>query len=323
MAFSTDLSLCELCPRRCRADRRHNDSSTVSAGFCGAPATPRVARAQLHFWEEPCISGPGAYADSTLPVGQVSPGTKGSGTVFFSHCNLGCCFCQNHEISAGGFGKNVTVDRLAGIFLELQEQGAFNLNLVTATPYLPFVIQALERIKGQLRIPVVYNTGGYELPDALDALAPYVDIWLTDLKFYDAKLAAQLCGAADYFPVAIAAAKKMVQLTGAPRFGNDGLLQRGVIVRHLALPGHREDSKAVLDHLAAELAPHSFLLSLMSQYTPCYKAKEMPPLHRRISSFEYNEVIRHALTLGLDTGYMQQRSSAREEYTPPFDLSGV
>ncbi len=151
----------------------------------------------------------------------------------------------------------------------------------------------------------------------------YVDIWLTDLKFYDSALSQQLCGAADYFAVASAAAAKMTELTGAPVFGADGLLQRGVIVRHLALPGYRADSKAVLDWLATALPPHSFLLSLMSQYTPCYKAKEMPPLHRRISSFEYNDVVQHALTLGLDTGYMQQRSSAKEEYTPPFDLSGV
>jgi putative pyruvate formate lyase activating enzyme len=305
------------------ADRRANAEGKPRTGFCGAPAAPRVARAELHFWEEPCISGAGAYADSTLPVGCVPEGTRGSGTVFFSHCNLGCCFCQNHDISAGGYGKTIMAERLAEIFLELQAKGAYNLNLVTATPYLPYVLDALEQIRDKLTIPVVYNTGGYERPEALDALAPYVDIWLTDLKFYDKSLSQQLCGAADYFDVASAAAEKMIRLAGAPVFGADGLLQRGVIVRHLALPGCREDSKAVLNWLAAKLPPHSFLLSLMSQYTPCYKALEMPPLHRRISSFEYNDVVQHALALGLDTGYMQQRSSAKEEYTPPFDLSGV
>ncbi|MBQ8610883.1 MAG: radical SAM protein [Oscillospiraceae bacterium] len=323
MAFLMDMIHCELCPRRCRANRTLNTEGMIKHGFCGAPAAVRIARAGLHFWEEPCISGPGAYADSTLPVGQVPAGTRGSGTVFFSHCNLGCCFCQNHKISAGGFGKNISVEHLAEIFLQLQEQGAYNLNLVTAAPYLPFVIQALEDVRGKLHIPVVYNTGGYELPEALDALAPYVDIWLTDLKFCDPSLAKELCGAADYFPIALAAAKKMVQLCGAPQYTADGLLRRGVIIRHLALPGHREDSKAVLNALAEHFDPHSFILSLMSQYTPCYKAKEIPPLHRRISSFEYNAVVAHALSLGLDTGYMQQRSSAKEEYTPPFDLSGV
>ena len=323
MAFSLDMTRCELCPRRCGADRCANNETGPRTGFCGAPAAPRVARAELHFWEEPCISGAGAYADAPLPVGCVPEGTRGSGTVFFSHCNLGCCFCQNHDISAGGYGKTITVQRLADIFLELQAKGAYNLNLVTATPYLPFVLAALEQVRGRLTIPVVYNTGGYERPEALDALAPYVDIWLTDLKFFDPALSQQLCGAADYFAVALAAAKKMVGLTGSPVFGADGLLRRGVIIRHLALPGYREDSKHILDRLAAELPPHSFLLSLMSQYTPCYKAREMPPLHRRISSFEYNSVVQYALALGLDTGYMQQRSSAKEEYTPPFDLSGV
>lgn len=323
MAFSMDLAHCELCPRRCMADRSVNSSVDKTTGFCGAPSVPRIARAGLHFWEEPCISGAGAYADAALPVGCVPKDTRGSGTVFFSHCNLGCCFCQNHDISAGGHGKNITVDRLAAIFLELQDQGAYNLNLVTATPYLPLVLEALEAVRSKLAIPVVYNTGGYERPEALNALAPYVDIWLTDLKFFDPALSLKLCGAADYFTVASAAARQMIELTGAPSFDENGMLRRGVIVRHLALPGNRADSKAVLDWLAAALPPHSFLLSLMSQYTPCYKAKTMPPLHRRISSFEYNDVVQHALTLGLNTGYMQQRSSAKEEYTPPFDLSGV
>lgn len=322
MAFSMDITRCELCPRRCHADRRNN-GNPHRQGFCKAPDTVRIARAGLHFWEEPCISGPGAYADNIAAVGQVPPGTRGSGTVFFSHCNLGCCFCQNHEISADGFGKNITVERLAEIFLQLQEQGAYNLNLVTATPYLPFIIQTLSIIKNDLRIPVVYNTGGYERPEALDALAPYVDIWLTDLKFYDADLAARLCCAADYYPVALAAARKMVQLSGAPQYDENGLLKKGTIIRHLALPGQKKDSERILNALAAEFSPHSFILSLMSQYTPCYKAKEMPPLHRRISSFEYNAIVDHAIALGLDTGYMQQRSSAKEEYTPPFDLSGV
>ncbi len=311
MSFSFSLTRCELCPRRCGADRTRNPGGGSGQGFCRAPAAPRLARAALHHWEEPCLSG--SAADPA----------HGSGTVFFSHCNLGCCFCQNHAISDGGFGQNITVERLAEIFLQLQAQGAYNLNLVTATPYLPFVVQALQAVRGQLHIPVVYNTGGYERPEAVQALAPYVDIWLTDLKFYDGALAARLCGAGDYFAAAAAAAQQMVRQTGAPVFGADGLLRRGVIVRQLVLPGQRADSCAVLDWLANELPRGSFLLSLMSQYTPAHRACAMPGLNRRVSTFEYKQVVQHALDLGLDAGYMQERSSAKEEYTPPFDLQGV
>ncbi len=311
MAFELDYTRCRLCPRQCGANRSANSGGVPGTGFCNAPAAPRIARAALHHWEEPCLSGDAA--DSA----------HGSGTVFFSHCNLGCCFCQNAGISEGGFGRNITAEQLAGLFLELQAGGAYNLNLVTATPYLPDVLAALQAVQGQLHIPVVYNTGGYERPEALAALAPYVDIWLTDLKFCSSALSARLAGAADYFSVALEAARQMVQLAGPPAFDGQGLLRRGVIVRHLALPGHTADSMAVLEALAASLPRGSWLLSLMSQYTPCHRAKEMPPLHRRISSYEYNKVLEHALALGLDAGYMQQRSSAREEYTPPFDLTGV
>lgn len=311
MPFSLELSACQLCPRRCGADRTQNPGGSSGRGFCHAPAAPRLARAALHHWEEPCLSGDPQDA------------AHGSGTVFFSHCNLGCCFCQNAVLSTEGFGKNITTQRLADIFLELQAAGAYNINLVSATPYLPFVLAALQAVQGQLRIPVVYNTGGYERPEALDALAPYVDIWLTDLKFCDSGLAARLCGAADYFAVASAAALRMAALSGPPVFDGAGLLRRGTIVRHLVLPGQRADSKAVLDFLAAHLSPQDFLLSLMSQYTPCHLAKQMPGLDRRVSSFEYKDVQAHALALGLENGYAQQRSSAKEEYTPPFDLSGV
>ena len=308
--LSSDLTSCQLCPRKCGADRTQNGFGRPRHGFCGAPAAPRLARAALHYWEEPCISGFDAPA-------------HGSGTVFFSHCNLGCSFCQNYQISAEGFGKDCTPEQLAQIFLSLQAKGAYNLNLVTGTPYLPFILQALEQLRGQLHIPVVYNTGGYERPEALELLAPYVDIWLTDLKFHDPALSAAVCGAPDYFAVASAAAQQMVRLTGRPVFDEKGLLQRGVIVRHLALPGHRSDSKAILDWLAAGLPEKAWLLSLMSQYTPFYKAKQTPPLNRRISSFEYNDVLQYALSLGLDAGFMQERSSAKEEYTPAFDLTGL
>ncbi len=316
--FCQDLRCCRLCPRGCGADRTQNTGNGLPHnGICGAPALPRLARAALHYWEEPCISGKAALSDQTPPAG-----TRGSGTVFFSCCNLGCLFCQNHAISAGGYGKTVTIERLAELFLELQAAGAYNINLVSATPYLPHVIKALQIARPRLTVPVVYNTGGYELPEALHVLAEYVDIWLTDLKFYDPALAQKLCGAPDYFDVAYAAAQEMIGHAGKPVFDQEGMLQRGVIIRHLAMPGQRADSKKLLDMLAM-LPRDGFLLSLMSQYTPFYKAKQMPPFHRRISSFEYRDVVNYAEELGLTNGYMQGRSSAKEEYTPAFDLTGI
>ena len=291
---------CTLCPRRCGADR------TKEQGFCGGGSMVRVARAALHFWEEPCISG-----------------EKGSGTVFFSGCPLRCCYCQNHEISAGNYGKEISVGRLSGIFLELQEQGANNINLVTAGHYLPWVLEALDLAKPRLTIPVVYNTGGYETAEAIEMLRPYIDVWLTDLKYHSSQLSDEYSAAPDYFAVASEAAKSMCRIAGEPVFDENGLLQRGVIVRHLMLPGAWEDTRAVLDFIAEELPKGGFLLSLMSQYTPFYKAAEHKKLKRRRSTFEIRRAVDYALDLGLTEGYTQERTSAKEEYTPHFDLSGV
>ena len=290
---------CTLCPRRCGADR------TKTQGLCGGGARIKAARAALHFWEEPCISG-----------------ARGSGAVFFSGCALRCCYCQNHAISAGNFGKEISVERLAEIFLSLQQQGAHNLNLVTAGHYLPWVCAALDLVKGRLSIPVVYNTGGYETAQAVAALRGYVDIWLTDFKYCSAALSAEYSAAPDYFTVASAALEAMLAQAGPPRFDADGMLQSGVIVRHLALPNAGADTRAVLDYLAA-LPRGGFLLSLMSQYTPFYKAAQHKALSRRISTYEYRRAVDYAVSLGLEEGYMQQRSSAKEEYTPAFDLEGV
>lgn len=292
---------CQLCPRRCGADRTRQ-----APGLCGGGAQVRAARAALHAWEEPCISG-----------------TRGSGTVFFSGCSLGCCYCQNYRISAENFGKPLSVPQLAAIFLRLQAQGAHNINLVTATHYAPWVTAALDKARAQgLRLPVVYNTGGYETEQTVRALAPYVDIWLTDMKYVSSALSGEYSAAPDYFAVAAPALRQMLAQAGPPVFGADGLLQRGVIVRHLALPGALHDSLAVLRFLAG-LGPQNFLFSAMSQYTPFYRAAQHKALSRRISTYEYRTVVNEAVRLGLTNGYMQEKSSAKEEYTPPFDLEGV
>ncbi len=298
---------CTLCPRACGADR-----AAGQAGYCGADGRLLVARAALHHWEEPCLSG--------------SPDdARGSGTVFFTHCALRCCYCQNYPISQQGVGKAITAARLAEIFLRLQRDGARNLNLVTATQYLPFVVEALDAAKAAgLTLPVVYNTGGYETVDSVRALAGYVDVWLTDFKYASPALAAQLSAAPDYPAVAEAALRQMLTQTGAPVYDGAGFLQRGVIVRHLTLPGQWQDSRAVLRTLARLRRETGvpFVPSLMSQFTPFYKAAEHG-LGRRITTYEYRRVVDEAIRLGLTEGYMQEKSSAREEYTPPFDLEGV
>lgn len=298
---------CTLCPRACGADR-----AAGQTGFCGADDRLLVARAALHHWEEPCLSG--APEDA-----------RGSGTVFFSGCTLRCCYCQNYPISQQGVGKAITPERLAEIFLRLQQDGARNLNLVTATQYLPQVRQALEsaRVAG-LTLPVVYNTGGYETLAAVKALDGYVDIWLTDFKYASPELAKRYSAARNYPAVAEAALRQMLRQTGAPVYDAEGFLQRGVIVRHLALPGCVQDSRTVLQTLARIRRETGvpFLSSLMSQFTPFYKAAEYG-LGRRITTYEYRKVVDEAVRLGLTDGYMQEKSSAREEYTPPFDLEGV
>jgi len=255
-----------------------------------------------------------------------APGAPtGSGTVFFSGCSLRCCYCQNSPISQGDIGKEISEKRLAKIFLELQEKGAKNINLVTATQWLPWVVSALDTARrGGLCLPVVYNTGGYETVETVRALAGIVDIWLTDYKYASPALAGELSRAPDYPAVCEKALRAMLEQTGCPVFDADGMLQKGVVVRHLVLPGHVTDSLAVLQRLAAirQESGTRFLTSLMSQFTPFYKAGEHG-LGRRITSYEYRKVVDAAVALGLTDGYMQERSSAQEEYTPPFDLEGV
>lgn len=298
---------CNFCPRNCRADRRK------APGYCQSPAGLIAARAALHPWEEPCISG-----------------LHGSGTVFFSGCTLRCCFCQNYKISSEGFGKAITSRRLSEIFLELQAQGAHNINLVTATQYLPSVLEALKLARPELTIPAVYNCGGYETIETVEALSEYVDIWLPDLKYYSSVLSARYSGAGDYFEKASAAIRKMIELAGPPvfeEFSEDGrtcrLMKKGVIIRHMVLPKQKEDSIRLLHWIHNQLPQGHFLLSLLSQYTPFYRSSQYPELNRRITSYEYQKVVDTAISLGLTDGFMQEKSSAKEEYTPPFELEGI
>ena len=288
---------CNLCPRRCGAVR----TDTGGGGFCGMPALPVVARAALHFWEEPCISG-----------------KRGSGAVFFSGCNLQCVFCQNRSISHRKYGKAVSIPRLREIFRELAEQGAHNINLVTPTHFAPAIREALEVSPG---VPVVWNSGGYELPETLRTLEGAVQVYLPDLKYADNALAARYSGAADYFETAAAAIREMFRQVGRCEFDNEGILQRGVVIRHLLLPGALENTKAVLDWIAENFAPREVLVSLMSQYTPQPGAEGL--LRRRITGGEYRAARAYMENLGLTDGYYQDSSSAREEYTPPFDLTGL
>lgn len=284
---------------------------TLSTGYCGCDHQLKAARAALHRWEEPCISG---QADMD----------GGSGAVFFSGCTLRCCFCQNYRISGGNFGRELTSDRLARIFLELQHKGAHNINLVTPTQYLPHIVQALDMVRSGLIIPVVCNCGGYERLETVMALKDYVDIWLPDFKYYDNRLALRYSRARDYFETASAAIRQMIDQTGPPVYRENGsILAKGVIIRHMVLPGHRDDSISLLGWMKEHLPHDQYMISLMSQYTPYVPDRDHPELNRRVTTFEYNKVIDTAISLGLTKGFMQEKSSAKEEYTPPFDLEGI
>ena len=288
--------ICTLCPRRCGAER----TAEAGGGFCRMPGGLRVARAMLHHWEEPPISG-----------------QNGAGTVFFSGCTLGCVYCQNGDISAGGFGKDISTARLREIFEELIAQGAHNIELVTPTHFLPWILPALTP---RLPVPVVYNCGGYERVETLRALEGLVDVYLPDLKYADGTLAAALSGAADYFPVACEAIREMFRQVG-PYVLEDGLLTRGVVIRHLVLPGYLDNTRRVLDWIAETFAPGDVLVSLMSQYTPT--ANMTGRLARRVTAAEYRAAADYMRNCGITDGFVQERTSAEEAYTPAFDGEGV
>lgn len=292
---------CSLCPRMCGTDR-----AAGQKGFCGGGNLVRVARAALHYWEEPCISG-----------------ESGSGTVFFSGCTMRCVFCQNKEISRSEVGKEITIERLAGIYLELAAKGANNINLVTPMHYAPQITAALDIArKNGLTLPIVWNTGGWERRESIAAVRDYADIWLSDFKYFDSSLGESLSKAPNYFSVAAAALDQMVKQTCEPIFDENGIMRRGVIVRHLMLPGHLDDTKNVLRFLYENYGD-SIWISIMNQYTPMCSDPRFPELSRTVSDEEYNEAIDFACELGIENAFVQEGGTVGESFIPPFDLSGV
>ncbi len=289
---------CSICPRRCNAER----TGDAGNGECRTGELPRLARAALHFDEEPVISVPG----------------HGSGAVFFSGCALGCVFCQNDSISHGAFGKAVTVERLRDIYFELIDQGARNINLVSASHFAPWVVRSLTP---RLPVPVIWNSSGYERVETLKMMEGHVDVYLPDFKYALSAPAKRYSGAEDYFEVALAAIGEMLRQTGPVRLDADGAILRGTLIRHLILPSQIENSKRVLSCIKENF--DGAWVSLMAQYVPMGKASEYPEINRPITRQEYDEVVDHMLDLGLEDGFIQEMESADSKYTPSFDLTGV
>ena len=290
------LKKCNLCPRMCGVDRTGGKT-----GFCGASDMVKTARIALHYWEEPCISG-----------------TNGSGTVFFSHCTMKCVFCQNYDISTCHKGKEMTIDELASGFISLQNQGAHNINLVTPTHFVPQIIKSLDLArKNGLTIPIVYNTSGYESLETLRSLDGYIDIYMPDLKYFDDKYARKYSNAPDYFKIASSAIEEMYRQTGKIRIDENGIMKKGLIVRHLMLPGLLLDSKRVMDYLYNTYGDNIFI-SLMCQYTPLEHVKKYPELDTKIDMKKYNTLVDYCSSRGMENIFIQDEDSAQESFIPPF-----
>lgn len=290
--------ICDLCPRTCQVDR------SVSKGYCQSGMLPRVARAGLHMWEEPCISG-----------------ERGSGTIFFSGCNLKCVFCQNYVISHDNLGKEVTVEQLGEMMDNLWRMGAHNINLVTATHYVHTIWELFD--KGyEKKLPIVYNCGGYESVETLKRLEDIVDIYLPDVKYGDDGMAKKYSGAGDYVEVSRAALTEMYRQKGNLTLDGNGIAQKGVLIRHLVLPGQTADSIRVLDWIKNQFGAEAYC-SLMRQYVPEGRACDYPPLNRKLTTYEYEKVCAHAGEAGFTNVYVQSKESADKNYIPPFDLTGV
>lgn len=295
------LKNCRLCPRNCSINRLKNET-----GFCKSDNNIKVAKVSLHAWEEPCISG-----------------EKGSGTIFFSNCNLKCVFCQNHEISQQDVGKNISIQRLSEIFLEQQERGANNINLVTPTHYVPQIIESIKIAKNYgLHIPILYNTNSYENLDTIKALDGYIDIYLPDLKYMNNKYAIRYSNAKDYFKFASKTIEEMVNQCPTPKFNNNGLMVKGVIIRHLMLPGLLFDSKKIVDYIYKTFK-NSVYISIMNQYTPMFKSKNYPEINKPLSKNHYESLINYSLNLGIKHGFVQDDGTVKESFIPHFDLIGV
>ena len=290
---------CNACPFECNIDR------SLKPGRCRATDEIEVAQAQLHFWEEPPVSG-----------------TRGSGTIFFSHCNLRCKFCQNYDISQEGFGKRVSPEKLLEIMLNLESQGAHNINLVTPTHYSRQLVPILAEAKKKLIIPILWNSNAYEKVETLRQLSGLVSIYLPDLKYYSDEIARKFSSAPDYFRFASQAILEMKRQVGKNIYDEQGIIQKGLIIRHLILPGQTDDSKRILTWIKENLGTDTSI-SLMAQYYPAYQASALPGMNRRLLPSEYQEVKEHFLALGFEHGFCQQISSASADYTPDFEGKGL
>lgn len=293
------LKQCTLCPRKCKVNRY------LQKGFCGANSNIKLAHYSLHEWEEPIISG-----------------ENGSGTIFFSNCNLKCIFCQNRKISELGYGKEITIKRLQEIMLELQNKGAHNINLVTPTHYVPQIIETISPIKNKsLNIPIVYNTSSYENIETIKMLNGIVDIYLADLKYFDSSLGEKYSHCSDYFMVASQAIEEMYKQIGKPIMKNN-LLKKGIIVRVLILPGHINDAKKCIKYLYEKYRNNIFI-SIMNQYTPMQILKEYPNLNRKLNNDEYDEVINYACDLGITKAFIQEGETASKSFIPQFNCDNI
>jgi putative pyruvate formate lyase activating enzyme len=295
------LKSCRLCPRNCGVNRLEGN-----LGFCRAGKDVRIAKVSLHDWEEPCVSG-----------------GRGSGTVFFSNCNLRCVFCQNHKISEESYGKDVSIDRLVEIFLEQQERGAHNINLVTPTHYVPQIIEAVKIAKRDgLRLPILYNTNSYENVETIQSLDGTVDVYLADLKYYSDSYAQKYSGVSGYFLHAYTAIQEMSRQVGKPVFDSESMMQRGLIIRHLMLPGLLFDTKKIMDYIM-DAYGDSVYVSIMNQYTPMHRAGQFPEIDKQLNKRHYESIIQYCLDSGMHNAFIQDPGTATEDYVPDFNLSGI
>ena len=292
------LEKCEICPHKCGINRNNNQ-----IGRCKSKDTVKIALYSTHDFEEPCISG-----------------KRGSGTVFFSNCNMNCVFCQNYEISQLGKGREITIEDLAEIFLKQQEKDVENINLVTPTSYAYQIIEAIKIARNNgLRLPIVYNTNGYENIETIRALEGFVDIYLPDLKYEDNKLAMEYSKVNNYFEIATDAIKEMIKQVGVPKFDENGLMKKGVLIRHLVLPNYIENSKKVLLWIKQNL-PNDIYVSIMAQYFPTYKAKEDEKINRKLTFEEWNKIEDFVQEIGIENGFIQELGEHEEEYVPKWDF---